>query len=67
MFGEEVLDVPGKLTGLVNLRSPRLDPFQAEIVDHLLYLPLLVVELEVHQAGISSRAITTRCTWLVPS
>ena len=64
---EKLLDVPGELAAAIDLRRPGFDPLQAEIVDHLLDLPLLVAELEVHDARSSSRAITTRWIWFVPS
>ena len=67
MLREQLLDVPGELAGLVDFRRPWLDPLQADVVDHLADLPLLIVQRKVHQTRSSSRAMTTRCTWLVPS
>ena len=67
MLREQLLDVPGKLARLVDLRRPWFDPFEADVVDHLADLALLIVQCKIHQTRSSSRAMTTRCTWLVPS
>ena len=67
MFGEELLDIPGKLARFVDLGRSRFHPLEAEVVDHLPDLLLLLVEREIHQTRTSSRAMTIRCTWFVPS
>ena len=64
---EELLDVPGELSGLIDFGRSGLDPLQAQIVDQLADFLLLLAEEQVHRAGARSRAITNRCTWLVPS
>ena len=67
MLGEEFLDIPGELARFVDLGRSWLHPLEAEVVDHLTDLLLLLVEAEVHQTRTSSRAITMRWTWFVPS
>src|SRR3989442_654454 len=67
VFGEEFLDIPGELARFVDLGRSWLHPLEAEVVDHLADLLLLLVEGEVHQTRTSSRAITMRWTWFVPS
>src|SRR5437867_12983723 len=67
VFGEELLDIPGELARLVDLSRSWLYPLEAEVVDHLPDLLLLLAEGEVHQTRTSSRAMTMRWTWFVPS
>jgi hypothetical protein len=52
---------------IVDCGRPRLHPLEAEIVDHLPDLLLVLGQPEIHQALSSSRAMTILWIWLVPS